>query len=67
MAISSTKQAEVVTLSRKEEHTGLPCSHLSATVSEDLTALDNLQAGPQTPGQSTGVADARYGLTPTPA
>ncbi|MGH0169601.1 UNVERIFIED_CONTAM: hypothetical protein FKN15_056967 [Acipenser sinensis] len=33
---------------------GLPCSHLRATVSEDNAGLGK-QAGPQVPGQSTGV------------
>ncbi|MGH0164372.1 UNVERIFIED_CONTAM: hypothetical protein FKN15_053962 [Acipenser sinensis] len=42
--------------------TGLPCSHLRATASEDHTALGNLQADPQAPSQSTGVAGARAGL-----
>ncbi|MGH0142370.1 UNVERIFIED_CONTAM: hypothetical protein FKN15_077809 [Acipenser sinensis] len=37
---------------------GMPCSHLKAT--EDHAALGNLQAGPQAPGQSTGVAGAWY-------
>ncbi|MGH0147251.1 UNVERIFIED_CONTAM: hypothetical protein FKN15_011610 [Acipenser sinensis] len=46
-------------LSSSFHSAGLPCSHLRATVSVDHTALGNLQAGPQAPGQSTGVAGAR--------
>ncbi|MGH0127926.1 UNVERIFIED_CONTAM: hypothetical protein FKN15_039283 [Acipenser sinensis] len=37
-----------------------PCSHLRATASEDNAALGSLQASPQAPGQTTGVA----GCTP---
>ncbi|MGH0176365.1 UNVERIFIED_CONTAM: hypothetical protein FKN15_072187 [Acipenser sinensis] len=33
-----------------------PCSRLRATASEDNTALGSLQASPQAPGQTTGVA-----------
>ncbi|MGH0161971.1 UNVERIFIED_CONTAM: hypothetical protein FKN15_072924 [Acipenser sinensis] len=36
-----------------------PYSHLRATELEDHTALGSLQAGPQMPGQSTGVAGVR--------
>ncbi|MGH0129797.1 UNVERIFIED_CONTAM: hypothetical protein FKN15_052148 [Acipenser sinensis] len=38
---------------------GPPYSHLRATAPEDHTALGSLQAGPQVPSQSTGVAGAR--------
>ncbi|MGH0172537.1 UNVERIFIED_CONTAM: hypothetical protein FKN15_063031 [Acipenser sinensis] len=38
---------------------GLPCNQLGATASEDRAAPGSLQAGPQAPGQSTGVAGAR--------
>ncbi|MGH0131981.1 UNVERIFIED_CONTAM: hypothetical protein FKN15_048070 [Acipenser sinensis] len=37
----------------------LPCSRLRAAASEDHAALGRLQAGPQTPGQTTGVTGAR--------
>ncbi|MGH0176981.1 UNVERIFIED_CONTAM: hypothetical protein FKN15_074241 [Acipenser sinensis] len=36
-----------------------PCSCLRATASEDNAALGSLQASPQAPGQTTGVAGAR--------
>ncbi|MGH0121481.1 UNVERIFIED_CONTAM: hypothetical protein FKN15_023779 [Acipenser sinensis] len=36
-----------------------PCSHLSATASEDNAALGSLQASPQAPGQTTGLAGAQ--------
>ncbi|MGH0147313.1 UNVERIFIED_CONTAM: hypothetical protein FKN15_048208 [Acipenser sinensis] len=36
-----------------------PCSRLRATASEDNPALGSLQASPQAPGQTTGVAGAR--------
>ncbi|MGH0126930.1 UNVERIFIED_CONTAM: hypothetical protein FKN15_028003 [Acipenser sinensis] len=36
-----------------------PCSHPRATASEDNAALGQLQASPQAPGQTTGVAGAR--------
>ncbi|MGH0143826.1 UNVERIFIED_CONTAM: hypothetical protein FKN15_001251 [Acipenser sinensis] len=36
-----------------------PCSHLTATVSEDKAALGSLQASPQAPSQSTGVTGGR--------
>ncbi|MGH0153639.1 UNVERIFIED_CONTAM: hypothetical protein FKN15_052373 [Acipenser sinensis] len=36
-----------------------PCSRLRATASNDNAALGNLQASPQAPGQTTGVAGAR--------
>ncbi|MGH0155291.1 UNVERIFIED_CONTAM: hypothetical protein FKN15_033050 [Acipenser sinensis] len=39
--------------------TGPPCSHLRVTASEDNVALGSLQASPQAPGQTTGVAGAR--------
>ncbi|MGH0180192.1 UNVERIFIED_CONTAM: hypothetical protein FKN15_003597 [Acipenser sinensis] len=35
---------------------GRPCSQPRATASEDIAALGSLQASPQVPGQSTGVA-----------
>ncbi|MGH0189479.1 UNVERIFIED_CONTAM: hypothetical protein FKN15_036339 [Acipenser sinensis] len=37
-----------------------PCSHPRATASEDNTALGQLQESPQAPGQTTGVAGARW-------
>ncbi|MGH0158855.1 UNVERIFIED_CONTAM: hypothetical protein FKN15_057421 [Acipenser sinensis] len=37
-----------------------PCSHPRATASEDNAALWQLQASPQAPGQTTGVAGARF-------
>ncbi|MGH0172450.1 UNVERIFIED_CONTAM: hypothetical protein FKN15_063515 [Acipenser sinensis] len=36
-----------------------PCSHLRATASEDNAALGSLQASPQAPSQTTGVAGVR--------
>ncbi|MGH0181311.1 UNVERIFIED_CONTAM: hypothetical protein FKN15_006504 [Acipenser sinensis] len=36
-----------------------PCSHPRATATEDNTALGSLQASPQVPSQTTGVAGAR--------
>ncbi|MGH0115220.1 UNVERIFIED_CONTAM: hypothetical protein FKN15_070740, partial [Acipenser sinensis] len=36
-----------------------PCSHPRATASEDNAALGQLQASPQAPGQTTGVAGAQ--------
>ncbi|MGH0148794.1 UNVERIFIED_CONTAM: hypothetical protein FKN15_020879 [Acipenser sinensis] len=41
-----------------------PCSHLNATASEDNAALGSLQASPQAPGQTTGVAVARPAMQP---
>ncbi|MGH0142498.1 UNVERIFIED_CONTAM: hypothetical protein FKN15_040948 [Acipenser sinensis] len=41
---------------------GPPCSYLRATALEDHAALGCLQAGPQAPGQSTGVASAWTGV-----
>ncbi|MGH0171891.1 UNVERIFIED_CONTAM: hypothetical protein FKN15_014586 [Acipenser sinensis] len=43
---------------------GPPCSHLRATGSEDNAALSSLQASPQAPGQTTGVAGARPTMQP---
>ncbi|MGH0136965.1 UNVERIFIED_CONTAM: hypothetical protein FKN15_071068 [Acipenser sinensis] len=40
-------------------HFFTPCSHLRATASEDNAALGSLQASPQAPGQTTGVAGVR--------
>ncbi|MGH0150114.1 UNVERIFIED_CONTAM: hypothetical protein FKN15_018273 [Acipenser sinensis] len=37
-----------------------PCSRLRATASEDNAALGSLQASLQAPGQTTGVAGARF-------
>ncbi|MGH0147288.1 UNVERIFIED_CONTAM: hypothetical protein FKN15_012799 [Acipenser sinensis] len=36
------------------------CSRLRATASEDNAALGSLQASPQAPSQTTGVAGARW-------
>ncbi|MGH0151576.1 UNVERIFIED_CONTAM: hypothetical protein FKN15_030360 [Acipenser sinensis] len=43
----------------RPDYRGLPCIHLRATALEDHAALGNLQAGPQVPGQSTGVIGAQ--------
>ncbi|MGH0128794.1 UNVERIFIED_CONTAM: hypothetical protein FKN15_046606 [Acipenser sinensis] len=40
-----------------------PCSHPRATASEDNAALEQLQASPQAPGQTTGVAGARSDMS----
>ncbi|MGH0132442.1 UNVERIFIED_CONTAM: hypothetical protein FKN15_035949 [Acipenser sinensis] len=37
-----------------------PCRYLRATVSEDNAALGSLQASPQAPGQTTGVAEITF-------
>ncbi|MGH0171786.1 UNVERIFIED_CONTAM: hypothetical protein FKN15_008968 [Acipenser sinensis] len=39
--------------------TDSPCSHFTATASEDNAALGSLQASLQAPGQTTGVAGVR--------
>ncbi|MGH0121955.1 UNVERIFIED_CONTAM: hypothetical protein FKN15_077436 [Acipenser sinensis] len=49
-----------------QPHTSLhaadsPCSRLRATASEDNAALGILQASPQAPGQTTGVAGRSSG------
>ncbi|MGH0138839.1 UNVERIFIED_CONTAM: hypothetical protein FKN15_029096 [Acipenser sinensis] len=36
-----------------------PCSHLRGVASEDNAALGSLQASPEAPDQTTGVAGAR--------
>ncbi|MGH0165570.1 UNVERIFIED_CONTAM: hypothetical protein FKN15_066488 [Acipenser sinensis] len=41
-----------------------PCSHPRATASENNAALGQLQASPQAPGQTTGVAGARLTMQP---
>ncbi|MGH0160582.1 UNVERIFIED_CONTAM: hypothetical protein FKN15_054661 [Acipenser sinensis] len=41
------------------------CSQPRATASEDNAALSSLQASPQAPGQSTGVAGAQPTMQPT--
>ncbi|MGH0149446.1 UNVERIFIED_CONTAM: hypothetical protein FKN15_061434 [Acipenser sinensis] len=38
---------------------GPTCNHLGATASEDHAVPGSLQAGPQAPGQSTGIAGTR--------
>ncbi|MGH0143095.1 UNVERIFIED_CONTAM: hypothetical protein FKN15_029786 [Acipenser sinensis] len=51
----------------KRKITGPPCSQPRAKASEENAALGSLQASPQVPGQSTGVADlSKNRLTEVP-
>ncbi|MGH0184542.1 UNVERIFIED_CONTAM: hypothetical protein FKN15_024198 [Acipenser sinensis] len=56
----NTLSSEACAVSRPLLYTAdSPCSRLRATASEDNAALGSLQACPQAPGQTTGVAGAR--------